>query len=683
MCSWRGGVLVVVIAWAFAAPVRAQTVVLAGGGPEGNIGDTSAWSYKLYKALVENGDVDGDGVVRVAILSMDLSATADVQFLPRYFQWIGRTMDVTVEASNVEVSSRRTASTPAVVDPVGEADAVFVKKGDQGNYYDAWNETLLEQRIRAVAGRAGAIGGTGAGAMSLAGFCLCGGRDLTSSDPMRDAHTEYLNDASQPGTSGIHTDFLSLIPGVFIDTHFTERARLGRLLGVLAKAADDSERSDLLGIGLGAATGVVIRDGRAEVLGKQAISFVHETSSTERGRFEGRPLVYTHLRLDRLTEGWGYDIDAQAPMLAQAPAAAHSVAAFEGGTTNAGALSVDGDRPADTVKFEWVASYRGGSYALASTEAVPFIHDAVGFADVMRRDGHQGDRQAALFRALFDVPHSSGFLLFSPSDDPQLQGSQLTRMAGVPDQLRFEGDMAAIVIDGSRISYRGLAPQSGGARVRAAALINARVHVLAGWSHRVYNSKTRRVGLPQRPVRLVAFEASVESGNVVLRWITARSVDVNFVVQHRVGTAPWEQLGIIGEDETTVLPQTYSVTIKGLVPGRHRFRLKYLFPDGTIAYSAPLEIQMSQRGLFTLTAPHPNPFRGTVTFALSVAHAQRVRILLYDVQGRRVKTIYDGMLSTNEVHPFRLEAGALASGVYLLRVSGDEFTTDRTIVHVE
>ena len=46
----------------FAPFAGAQTVVLAGGGGEGDVGDTAAWSYGLYGALVENGDTDGDGV---------------------------------------------------------------------------------------------------------------------------------------------------------------------------------------------------------------------------------------------------------------------------------------------------------------------------------------------------------------------------------------------------------------------------------------------------------------------------------------------------------------------------------------------------------------------------------------------------------------------------------------------
>lgn len=42
---------------ALAAP---GVVVLSGGGPEGDIGVTTDWSYSLYKKLIDNGDTTGD-----------------------------------------------------------------------------------------------------------------------------------------------------------------------------------------------------------------------------------------------------------------------------------------------------------------------------------------------------------------------------------------------------------------------------------------------------------------------------------------------------------------------------------------------------------------------------------------------------------------------------------------------
>ena len=41
--------------------------VLCGGGSEGELDDLSAWSAVAYRAMLEGGDVTGDGLVRVSV----------------------------------------------------------------------------------------------------------------------------------------------------------------------------------------------------------------------------------------------------------------------------------------------------------------------------------------------------------------------------------------------------------------------------------------------------------------------------------------------------------------------------------------------------------------------------------------------------------------------------------------
>ncbi len=185
--------------------VAQNVIMIAGGGSEGDIGDTSAWSYDLYKALVENGDIDDDGVIRVAVLSVD-AATA---FIPDYFEDIGSALGVNVIGTNYEVPSVSAANDAGLIGDVAIADVIFIKGGDQGEYYDFWNGSLLESHIFTVANNGGALGGTSAGAMSMAEHCLCGGKDLISSDPMADAHSSFLDDTDGDECSRIqHPAFI-------------------------------------------------------------------------------------------------------------------------------------------------------------------------------------------------------------------------------------------------------------------------------------------------------------------------------------------------------------------------------------------------------------------------------------------------------------------------------------------
>ena len=58
-------------------------------------------------------------------------------------------------------------------------------------------------------------------------------------------------------------------------------------------------------------------------------------------------------------------------------------------------------------------------------------------------------------------------------------GGRLERTADVPDTVAFEGAMGSIVVDGKPITFRGLAPEVNYYDVRSAALVGARLHVLA------------------------------------------------------------------------------------------------------------------------------------------------------------------------------------------------------------
>jgi cyanophycinase len=460
------------------------TIVLAGGGAEGDVGDTSSWSYKLYKEVVENGDVDGDGVVRVAVLTVDASTT----FITDYFEWIGTTLGVPVDATIYQVTTRAEANDPARVGAVANADAVFLKGGDQGVYYDQWNGTLLEAHVRTVVEtRGGAVGGTSAGAMSQSQFCLCGSADLVSADVMTNSHTSYLNDVSDGGT-GIHTDFLSFLGGAVVDTHFTERGRFGRLLGTMAKAAEDNAAPGILGVGIERQTGLAIRGGVAEVIGNGDVSFVQQTPATARIRTPGKPLVYTHLRVDRLTHGWTYDLGARLPGTAAPGVLAVSYAGD--GAANSGALSIAGATERDNSKFEKVATYSSKDYSLANTSASVFARSGVGFTDA-GNSSNRGFKQETLFRALYDVPAYSGFLLFS--------GGTAARVAASPDVLSFAG-AGTIVVDGKTVASRGLSPYksyqaTSKGTLRAAALTNLTVHVLAesATTGKRYNTRTHSV----------------------------------------------------------------------------------------------------------------------------------------------------------------------------------------------
>jgi len=193
-------------------------------------------------------------------------------------------------------------------------------------------------------------------------------------------------------------------------------------------------------------------------------------------------------------------------------------------------------------------------------------------------------------------------------------------------------------------------------------------------------------GGTQLPVELVAFEAVADGEAIMLRWETASETNnAGFEIQQRTfGSASkdetWQAVRFVEGYGTTEQAQSYEHHIDYVQPGIHRFRLKQIDYDGTFEYSPEVEVAIGVPGTYRLTAAYPNPFNPETSFSLSVARTQEVQVVVYDVVGRRVALLYDGLFPAETSRSFRFEADTLPSGVYLLRVLGEQFVTTQSLV---
>jgi Secretion system C-terminal sorting domain len=81
---------------------------------------------------------------------------------------------------------------------------------------------------------------------------------------------------------------------------------------------------------------------------------------------------------------------------------------------------------------------------------------------------------------------------------------------------------------------------------------------------------------------------------------------------------------------------------------------------------ASAEEDMVVPSSFVLGDPYPNPFNPSTSVNVSMSEAAPLRLIVYDVQGREVAVLADGMQLAGS-HSFSFEARDLASGVYFLR----------------
>jgi hypothetical protein len=119
-------------------------------------------------------------------------------------------------------------------------------------------------------------------------------------------------------------------------------------------------------------------------------------------------------------------------------------------------------------------------------------------------------------------------------------------------------------------------------------------------------------------------------------------------------------------------------------PGQER-RVRVLV--GTEAYAR----SESEVGLGTyaneLRGNYPNPFRGETTIGYTLERGQEVTMEIYDVLGRRVRTLVEGRKRKAGLHQVRWAGenryGApVGSGVYFVRLRAEDFTETRKMVLV-
>jgi len=272
--------LVGAILWT--VPVLGRGYVCAEGG--GYPGDR-AWTAAVFGWMAEKADHGHALVIGTAA-----SGSAAVEAFRR--------------AGAASAGYRRIlsvdADSAAVYAAITAADIVWILGGDQWEYIAAWNDTRTETAIREVYERGGVVGGTSAG-LHVLGEIIYDAR-YGSLSPR-----EALRDPFHPDIS-FTEDFLSLLPGVLLDSHFTERGRLGRLAVMLARLRYD-KTGDVLAIGVDDRTALCVDpDLTAVVRGEGAVTFLHASADTQIDLCADQPAVATALCHDQLTEGYRYDL---------------------------------------------------------------------------------------------------------------------------------------------------------------------------------------------------------------------------------------------------------------------------------------------------------------------------------------------------------------------------------------
>ncbi len=84
----------------------------------------------------------------------------------------------------------------------------------------------------------------------------------------------------------------------------------------------------------------------------------------------------------------------------------------------------------------------------------------------------------------------------------------------------------------------------------------------------------------------------------------------------------------------------------------------------------------------TLDQNYPNPFNPTTNISFQLPQSSRVQLNVYDIVGRKVATVFDGVRSAG-THTFTFNATNLSSGVYIYTLEGADFMLSRQLTLIK
>lgn len=187
------------------------------------------------------------------------------------------------------------------------------------------------------------------------------------------------------------------------------------------------------------------------------------------------------------------------------------------------------------------------------------------------------------------------------------------------------------------------------------------------------------------PVELVALTGEYDAGDkaVRLRWQTASETgNAGFALERKTEAGSWLEFGFVDGAGTTSTPQSYRFVDRNLPFAAESltYRLRQVDLDGTTTHSTPVTVALGTPIAARLHSIFPNPVRGQASVRYEVAQGGEVRLELYDLLGRRVRSIARPHAAPGRGE-VRLDTSGLPSGTYVVRFeAGDVAESKRIIV---
>jgi len=187
-------------------------------------------------------------------------------------------------------------------------------------------------------------------------------------------------------------------------------------------------------------------------------------------------------------------------------------------------------------------------------------------------------------------------------------------------------------------------------------------------------------------VHLSSFKIGIEEGAAVMRWETSSEFGVNGFRMHRA-TSENGTYEPLHDDplpaENSVQGGSYEYRDESIrVNQTYYYKLEEIVSTGVGQAFGPYEVTF--RAVFELQQNHPNPFNPTTTIRYTIPQNVPVRLQIFDVKGRLVRTLVD---ENQQAAFYKMEWNGrnnrgqqVSSGVYFYRLRAGSFTETRKMM---
>jgi len=184
-------------------------------------------------------------------------------------------------------------------------------------------------------------------------------------------------------------------------------------------------------------------------------------------------------------------------------------------------------------------------------------------------------------------------------------------------------------------------------------------------------------GFSITPVELTSFAAEINGRDVKLSWATATETNnKGFEVERKSEDSQYRGIAFIEGYGTTAIQQQYIFVDKNISVSDYFYRLKQIDFNGAWAYSKEVEVDVNTPLNFFLSQNYPNPFNPVTTINYSIPKRSIVTLKIYDILGEEVATLVNEEKLPG-LYEIKFDGGNLSSGVYIYRLTADDFFSSK------